>query len=176
MLASTQVPETWLVDPQGCIDQDPSNCTQARGGFYHRADSSTSQGLSTAENPSGRPKTLPLQAESNLGMTNNFDFGIYGFDAVELGRPGNGNISLSTAQVIATVATKDFFLGNLGLSARRVSAMGSGGPPGLLTSLNDGNYIPSLSYGYTAGAAYRKKDHASLVVGVNREQKRAMRA
>lgn len=162
VLASTQVPEMWLVDPQGCNDKDPSNCTEARGGIYQRAESSTSQGSS------GGYDNVPLQAESNLGMTKNSDVGSYGFDAVELGRPGDGNISLSTAQVIATVATKDFLLGNLGLSARRVSTLESGKPPGLLTSLNDRNYIPSLSYGYTAGAAYRKKGNASSVVHANR--------
>lgn len=169
VLASTQVPETWLVDPQGCIDGDLSNCTEARGGFYHRADSSTSQGLSSSDSSSGKFKNFALQAESNLGMTNNSDVGTYGFDTVEIGRPGNGSISVTPAQVIATVATKDFFLGNLGLSARRVSAIGSGSSPGLLTSLNDGNYIPSLSYGYTAGAAYRKKGDVIFVVCANHE-------
>lgn len=173
MLASTQVPETWLVDPLGCIAKDPSNCTEARGGTYHRADSSTSQGSSTPENPSGKPQIVSLQAERNLGMTNNSDVGSYAFDAMEIGRPGNGNISLTSAQVIAAVATKDFFIGNVGLAARHVSATGSGNPSGLLASLNDGNYIPSLSYGYTAGAAYRKQGHRSFVVGANHEAEKS---
>ena len=96
------------------------------------------------------------EAESNLGMTENSGVGRYGFDVIGIGRPRNGNIPLINAQVVATVATKDFFLGNLGLSARLVSDAGLGKPPGLLKSLNDGNYIPSLSYGYTAGATYSK--------------------
>ena len=149
------------MDPEGCNDQDAPDCPQARGGIYDRGESSTSQGVLTSGSSSDRWKIFPLQAQTNLGMWNNSDVGRYGYDAVEIGRPGNGNISLIAAQVIATVATKDFFLGNLGLSARRVSAMGSGRLPGLLTSLNDGNYIPSLSYGYTAGAEYSKKSNGS---------------
>lgn len=96
-------------------------------------------------------------------MTQNSDLGIYGFDIVGIGRPGNGNITLKDPQVVATLATKDFFLGNLGLSARRVSVAGLGQPAGLLTSLKDGNYIPSLSYGYTAGAEYRKIGNVSTL-------------
>lgn len=125
--------------------------------MYQRLDSTSAQGLSTSDSSSAKFKNFYLQAESHLGMTNNSDVGSYGYDIVEIGRPGDGNISLNAAQVIATVATKDFFVGNLGLSARSVSAIGSGSAQGLLTSLKGGNYIPSLSYGYTAGAAYGKR-------------------
>lgn len=163
VLASTQVPEIWLVDSLGCNTQDPSNCTEVRGGEFLWADSTTSE----------RHDVQNLEAESNLGMTENSDVGRYGLDIVRIGRPGNGDISPSQLQVIATVATKDFFLGNIGLSARVASAAKLGKQPGLLTSLNDGKYIPSLSYGYTAGAAYRKTGDAptsSTLIITSREE------
>lgn len=141
--------------PKGCLDSE-AKCSEARGGIYYRTNSTTSKGSSSSENPSGRYNVYPLQAESNLGMWKNFDVGEFGFDTVEIGRPGDGDISPNSLQVIATVATKDFFIGTVGLSARQVSAMGSGTASGLLTSLNDERLIPSRSYGYTAGAAYRK--------------------
>jgi hypothetical protein len=88
--------------------------------------------------------------------------GDYGYDIMGLGRPGNGNITLTNKQVVAAVATKDFFLGYVGLAERQVGAARMGKPPGLLTSLNDENHIPSRSYGYTAGAAYRKSGNALM--------------
>lgn len=103
-----------------------------------------------------------LEAESNLGMTENSDVGNYGYDVLGIGRPGNGNVTLTKLQVVATVATKDFFVGSVGLAARRVSTAEMGQPPGLLASLNDEKLIPSLSYGYTAGAAYRKTSDAPI--------------
>lgn len=152
VLVSTQVPEIWLVDSEGCTKQDPSNCTEARGGKFLWADSSTSE----------RHDVQNLEAESNLGMNKNSDVGRYGLDIVRIGRRGNGEISPSHLQMIATVATKDFFVGNIGLSARGASAAKLGKQPGLLSSLNDGKYIPSLSYGYTAGAAYSKRGDAPM--------------
>ena len=152
------------MDEQGCTNKDPSNCTEARGGAFLYAKSDwDGRGVHS------------LEAESNLGMTQNSDNGNYGFTVLGVGRPGNGSVSID-GQVVATVATKDFFLGNLGLSARRVSTETLGKAAGLLTSLNDEKYIPSLSYGYTAGAAYRKMDNCTMLGRANRPQKRATRA
>lgn len=81
--------------------------------------------------------------------------GTFGYE--KLGIQGKGaNVSVDH-QVIASIKTNKFFVGSLGLSDQPVTYPdGSETSPSLLTSLKSENLIPSLSYGYTAGAFYRK--------------------
>lgn len=91
----------------------------------------------------------------NLPYTSNFDDGDYGFDTLGLGYSGSGGPTLDH-QVVASIATKDFYLGNLGLTPRPVNFSTFDDPsPSFLTSLRNQSMIPSLSYGYNAGAQYR---------------------
>ena len=80
----------------------------------------------------------------------------------------NGENVTLDHQLLAGVATKDFFVGSLGLSQTPLSFQNPGGAPdtrpSLITSLKDANLIPSLSYGYTAGASYLNQT-ASLTLG-----------
>ncbi len=145
VLASTAVPETWVIDKRGCTSQDPSNCAASRGHTFNPNTTTTwkDQGL------------YGLGAETNLPYTSNFDDGDYGFDTLGLGYSGSGGPALDH-QVVATVATKDFYLGNLGLTPRPVNFSSFDNPsPSFLTSLRNQSLIPSLSYGYNAGAQYR---------------------
>ena len=60
-------------------------------------------------------------------------------------------------QVIATIATEDFYVGTIGLSSSPTNFTNLTSPhASLLTLLKEENKIPSLSYGYTAGGRYRK--------------------
>ena len=147
MLASTETPEAWVVFPAGCNNQtDPSNCIEARGGVFEKESSKN-----WAE------KTLDLlTVESNLGYTQNSDVGDYGHDTLAIGVPGRGNVSLDQ-QLIAGIATKDFFLGNVGLADRQRTFPDGSQEPGLMAQLKSKNLISSRSYGYTAGASYRKR-------------------
>lgn len=145
MLASTEIPETWVVFPSGCVLSDPANCTDTRGGTYNVS----------ASNTWNEKKLYTLGTEGNLGYTQNSDVGDYGFDTLEVGVPGRGNVSLDH-QLIAGLATKDFYLGNLGLADRTLVFDGGEPETGLMSQLKSQNKIPSLSYGYTAGASYRK--------------------
>ena len=53
------------------------------------------------------------------------------------------------------LATKDFYIGSLGMSPYPVNFTNFSSPsPSMLTTLRNDNIIPSLSYGYTAGASY----------------------
>lgn len=83
--------------------------------------------------------------------------GTYGYDTLALaGSSGAANISVDH-QVIAAIITDDFFVGNLGLSNQAINMTSSAdSSPSFLTSLKNQNLIPTLSYGYTAGASYRK--------------------
>lgn len=144
VLAATQIPEIWVVLPGGCAD--PSNCTDTRGGSFDKIKSSS--WISKA--------TYALGAESNLGYTANSDIGNYGFDNVGVGKPGAGNVSVD-GQVVAGLLTDDFWLGNLGLASRPMIFDSDRNPqPSFLTLLQNRNLIPSLAYGFTAGASYRK--------------------
>ena len=146
VLASTTVPETWVVLKSGCTDQDPSGCDLARGSLFNPNTSTTwqDQGL------------FSLGVETNLPYTGNYDNGDYGFDTLGLGLVGSGVIV--NHSVVAGIATKDFFLGNLGLTPRPINFTEFDHPKtSLLTNLRNANQIPSLTYGYSAGAKYRKK-------------------
>ena len=102
-------------------------------------------------------------------MNSKGEGGTFGYDSLAIPTANDANITLDQ-QLLSGVATKDYFVGSLGLSSRPIS-FGSrtpGGPPdtkqSLITSLKEKNLIPSLSYGYTAGASYRNRP-ASLTLG-----------
>ena len=153
VLASTEVASTWVIVVDGCGPNDAANCTQARGGEYDDRKSS-----------SWNPKTIfQLGAEDNLGYSGNAINGSYGYDTIGLlGKAGANNISVNH-QVIAGLITEVFYVGSLGLSNQAINFTDSGdSSPSLLTSLKNENLIPSVSYGYTAGASYRKCQYALL--------------
>ena len=156
VLPSTELSQTLVVIPDGCniSDGDAKNCTQLRGGAY---DSSKSSNW-TSKN------IFPLNVEVNLGLVHNSDNGAYGYDTLRIPTSNGENVTLNQ-QLISGVATKDFFLGSLGLSSTPISFSD---PPdtrqSLITSLNNASLIPSSSFGYTAGASYRKQT-ASLTLG-----------
>ena len=88
--------------------------------------------------------------ESYLGIASK---GEYGLDTVGLGVEATTGLT-SNQNVVAGVLTEPFYLGQLGL--RRSNATGVNSTASLMTQLKNENMIPSLSYGYTAGAIYRK--------------------
>lgn len=92
--------------------------------------------------------------ETNLDYFD-FDNGDYGHDTLALGYNGSGGLSLDQ-QVIAGIATKDFYLGSLGLAPWPVNFSLTDSSPSYLSSLKNQSKIPSLSFGYSAGASYRK--------------------
>lgn len=71
--------------------------------------------------------------------------------------------------MIAGIATKDFYLGYIGLSSISINISSyNDGYPSLLGTLRSQNLIPSSTYGYTAGASYRSypiNSLASLTLG-----------
>lgn len=144
VLASTTISETWVVLVDGCTPQDGSNCVNSRGNLFNKTLSTTweDQGL------------FQLGAERNLNFTD-FDNGDYGNDTLTLGYNGSGGLSLDR-QVIAGIATKKFYLGYLGLTPRPVNFSETESSSSYLSNLKAQNKIPSLSFGYSAGAYYRK--------------------
>ena len=132
-----------MVLPEGCTPQDPPNCAFNRGGLLYINGSSTWQdkGLYT------------LLFEQNLGFEGNGEFGL---DTLTLGLPGTGAPAV-THQVVAGVATKDFYIGTLGLGPHATNLTTLNDPQkSLMSTLKEQRLIPSMSWAYTAGAHYSK--------------------
>ena len=98
------------------------------------------------------------------GKTKDNDTGLYGYDTIALGGPGN--LSLNQ-EVVVGVENKDVYLGLFGISPNSVElSQTSFQLPDFLTTLNASNKIPSLSWAYTAGNQYRPGPaYGSLTLG-----------
>ncbi|KAI4211721.1 MAG: hypothetical protein LQ351_005495 [Letrouitia transgressa] len=155
VLISTTCSQPWAVDPLGCTQADPLDCASTRGGLFAANKSSTwdDEGL------------FDLHQQLNLGYSGN---GHFGFDSIALGYPGSGAITIEH-QILTTIATKDFYIANWGIAPRPTNLTtinSNNSHQSLLSTLKESSQIPSLSYGYTAGARYRlKKVTSSLVLG-----------
>ena len=145
----------WAIDAQGCTKNDPSTCPNDRGGVYNQASSFTYTQVGTFE--------LPLLAEQPLGLSGN---GAFGYDNLVLSYPGGGGPTVNHS-VVATVATKDFFLGTMGLTPWGTNFTNLNDPkPSILSLMRDSGQIPSRSWSYTAGAYYtQSKVFGSLIFG-----------
>ncbi len=161
VLVSSTVGETWVISENrtqgGCLSTDPTGCADSRGGLVNVNISSTwqDQGI------------YALGDEQNLpDYLDPYDTGDYGLDNLGIGQPGSGAVSLD-GMVVAALATKDFYLGNLGVNQQPTNFSSFSDPkPSFLKSLKQSGKIPSLTWAYTAGNQYRaKKVFGSLTLG-----------
>lgn len=145
LLVSTQQSSTWAVATEGCGDDD-DDCAEARGGLFDPSESNTWF----------RKDIYQLNEAVELGYGVNKNNGTYGFDTLELmGAEGSADVTIDH-QVVAGISTETFYLGSLGLSPNNVTFQNTQETAdSLLTSLKAKGMIPSLSFGYTAGARYR---------------------
>ncbi|CAG8981147.1 hypothetical protein HYALB_00005862, partial [Hymenoscyphus albidus] len=153
VIISTSSSETWVVGPQGCPQKYGSNCDDNRGLLFH-LENSTSW---TANN------NFSLFLEEKLGLEGN---GQFGFDTVSLGYTGGDVVSLEQQSVVA-IASPDYWFGLFGLDPEPSNFTSMNDPkPSFLGNLASRTLIPSLSWGYTAGANYRlHKPQGSLTLG-----------
>lgn len=152
VLPSTAGAATFVVSPLGCPATEPANCTQTRGGTF---DSSKSKSWKTIGNYS-------LGLEQNLGYN---ELSTYGFDALALGLTEAIGSSTLQSQVIADIETDDYYMGIFGLSNQPYNFTNFQDPhPSFLTTMRNKNWIPSLSWAYTAGAKYRKSIHSQITI------------
>ena len=137
----------WAISPDACGSGTASNCSEVRGGLFDPSQSSSWF----------RKDVYQLNEATTLGYGGNSNNGTFGFDTLVLtGKSGVANISLDH-QVIASTATNQFALGTLGLSPAQVNFSNSDdSAPAYLSALKTKGEIPSLSWGYTAGAYYRR--------------------
>ena len=144
--------ETWVILPEGCNENDPSNCDSLRGG--ENFNGQPPQGFLANQSSTWEEIGLyEVEAEKKLNISAN---GLYGTDVVGVngGNGTEGGVSLD-GQIVAGIAAKEYFLGVLGLS-RAPADFSSAAPSrnSFLHNLYISNFIPSLSYSYTAGAKY----------------------
>lgn len=158
VFVSTAGYQTWAVVPQGCTSSDPPNCANLRGSEFLPSQSS-----SWTQNNVTTNGTFTLGLETNLGYTGNGEFG---YDTIVLGWQGSGGPSLDQ-QIIAGIATKEFYLGIFGLNPRPTNFTNFNDPvPSYMSTLKQKSMIPSLSWSYTAGNQYRlNKVLGSLTLG-----------
>ena len=95
-----------------------------------------------------------MEIESNLGYNNT---AAYGLDTVGLGLSNSTGGPSLCSQVVGALATYDFYVGLFGLGQQPTNFTNFTTPhPSFLTTLKAQNLIPSLSWGYNAGAHYRE--------------------
>lgn len=150
VLISTSGSAIFLPVPAGCSSADPANCASLRGVQPFNG----APGLGFQVNESSTIGLYTLDLEARLNYKGN---GLYGYDRVGL-ETANDKSGLSLGrQLVAGIADKSYFMGvlGLGITPSKFSSAGES-IPSLLQSLRDQSLIPSLSYGYTAGASYRE--------------------
>lgn len=153
VLPSTSTQQTWVVIPEGCPQFYGSSCANDRGWVFDNSTSTTWK----------EKGVYNLGDEGGLGLDSS---GIFGFDTVGLGLQGTGGPTLQ-GQLVAGIATSKFWLGSLGLDPQSTNfSTFDDSHPGFMSNLKSNGSIPSLSFGYTAGAQYRLKGvPGSLILG-----------
>lgn len=137
LFVSTAAQETWVVGPGGC--DGTAKCEVERGGKLFQANES-----STWEDQGA----FALGLDPQLGFSGD---GIYGFDSIAFG----DQFSVPS-QVIGVINTTDYWLGYFGLGVEPTNFTSTDKPTFLDSMVENQSLIPSHSYGYTAGAHYRK--------------------
>lgn len=99
-----------------------------------------------------------LMTESFLGITSD---GKYGLDSVGLGVEAATGLT-SSQNLVAGVLTEPFYLGQVGLKPSNTTNVN--GTATFMAQLKNEKLVPSLSYGYTAGALYRKPQPCCIVL------------
>ena len=153
VFASWMSYQTWTVHPRGCQGVNISDCEASRGGFLTTNQSSTWDDVGL----------YAFEIETNLGMTGN---GYFGYDVVGLGGIGEQGPTLQNTTV-GNFAVTDYWIGYFGLNPKPTNWTSfENGATSYMTQLKQQSLIPSVSFGYTAGAPYRFSSVlASLTLG-----------
>ncbi|KAK4975711.1 hypothetical protein LTR28_008735, partial [Elasticomyces elasticus] len=159
---STASAAVWTIQAGGCIAGGPAGCENSRGSLFLYNKSITYIPNSIFD----------LGLEQNLGLDLNTN---YGFDTVTLGWQGSGGPTVQHV-TIASIASYTYWLGMFGLNPQPTNFSTFSDPqPSYLTQLKRNNSIPSIAWGYTAGAQYRtlprlicSQSRTDKVIGFNK--------
>ncbi|KAF9881858.1 eukaryotic aspartyl protease [Colletotrichum karsti] len=139
VLVSTSLSEFWVVGSGGCIAKEPL-CNAARGNVFTVADSKSWDPLGGWQ--------LGLDY---LGYGGNGD---YGLDSLSTTTMAGDAISMDNI-ITASINSTDYYLGFLGLGITKGSFGNEIAESPLTQAVKTYGWIPSYSYGYTAGAYYK---------------------
>ena len=169
-------------DPPGACNSGGCNgvsgiCTGAYIGCPcpgpdYNADNGSTTGTASATSPilaqgflSNMTSTWTDQGDHVIGAKGTLNVtvqGEWGLDTVGLGSDPSSSLTLNSS-IVTGVPTEPFFLGHLGLIPSKTTGP-DGNTASLMQQLADQAKIPSMSYGYTAGALYKTKQ-GSLTFG-----------
>lgn len=153
VLVSTEAATVFMPASEACETGNQS-CPSSRGVqlFKGQPSSGFQQNESSTWNLTG---IYSLDLESTP-LNYPDDRGYFGFDKVCLGFSQNNDaIEVDSSLAVGYSSTK-YWVGMLGLNNAETNLDSQAPIPSLIQVLNDTHKIPSLSYGYTAGAHYRK--------------------
>jgi hypothetical protein len=170
VFVSTASQQTWVVHEIAChenvTDTENGNrtiqvvnptCNDSRGHIFNPEKSYIWDEIGYYE----------LWLEKHLGLWGN---GQYGYEKVGLGYTENDGPTLPNTTVGALV-TENFWLGHFGINPKSTNFSSFNDPsPSFLTLLFEAEKIPSVSWGYTAGAEYRKSQSKDMPCKANLSQ------
>lgn len=159
VLPSPATGVVFVPDTTGCLlsDNEAYDCASHRGVVNASYQSGFQANISTTWESLG---TFEVGISTNLG----FNAGAhYGRDNVGLMFQYSGGPTLPGQVVGSIINKRPFFVGFFGLSPKSFNFTNLDNPhPSYMTSLRENRQIPSISYGYTAGAHYSKSFSISL--------------
>lgn len=139
LFVSTASQETLVIGTAGC-DVSDTECFAKRGRLFNISSSTSWEGL----------QDYTLGLDSQLGFDGN---GTYGYDNIAL----SDVISVPSQTVgVINFNTTDYWLGFFGLGVEPTNFTDIDKPSFLDSMVENQSLVPSHSYGYTAGAHYRK--------------------
>lgn len=145
VLVSTSLSEFWAVGSGGCLPNE-LHCISARGGVFTPAESNR-----------WSPLGIWQLGLNYLGYGGN---GEYGQDIITIGGDG---FHMSDV-LIATLNTTNYLNGLFGLGITQGNFGGTVAESPLTQAVKEFGWIPSYSFGFTAGAHYRNAP-VSLTLG-----------
>ena len=157
VLPATSHGEIWVPLPEGCqlssstTFANTSDCGASRGAgeFQNVQSSGFQKNASTSWSETGI-YALPVQD----GLFEDDQNGLYGTDTVGV-RNGSDSVEVADQSVVG-LATKDFWLGSLGIAQRASNfTVEKTIVASLVDTLKRENIIPSASFGLDVGASYR---------------------
>ncbi|CAI6342395.1 unnamed protein product [Periconia digitata] len=164
VLVSTASQQTWLVHVLACrknetdsagrtVEKEDEACNLSRGYTFNKSESTTWVNNDFYQ----------LWIGKTIGITAN---GEYGWDSIGLGNKGEETVTLKNTTIGALVSP-NFWLGHFGVNPKPTNFSTFADPsPAYMSMLFEQKQIPSLSFGYTAGASYYDKPfYSSLTLG-----------
>ena len=163
VLPSTASGETYLVVPEGCLAGDGQDCPNERGaGIFNSAQNTGFQVNESSTWSAIGQYDITLEQKLNYTAA-----ALFGYDSVSLGWAADTSKLSLSHQVVGGIGELDYWMGYLplGIADSSFSSL-SQSIDSFLYQLRNGSKIPSLSFGYTAGAAYRSQGvFGSLTLG-----------